>query len=304
MIISSKRILLRFEQNDVEHSILVRRESDSHVGYLKDPKLLQSFILILLAIQDLHRGLMLKPLWLTLALEDIRLRYMRAFGGVAWVFASFALFVFVKTIIFTPLSDKGANFFAAYVTIGYFVWAFVNSSMTEGCTTFISAKAWIHGSKIPLSTFVYKTVTRNIILTAINALVVILALILFPVKMTSAALYSIPLFLFLPLNALWVTILFAVISARFRDFLHMVSTVMRVMLFLTPILWLPEQLGGLWDILVFNPMAHFVILLRDPILEGTIPLISLSVVCAVTVAGWTVALMAFAYARNKIAFWV
>lgn len=260
--------------------------------------------MISLAIHDLRQGLIKKNLWLTLALEDIKLRYMRSFAGISWVFISFALFVFVKTLIFTPLSSKDGNFFAIYVTIGYFVWAFVNASMSEGCSAFISAKSWIHGSRIPLSIFVYRTVTRNIILTAINALVVILVLILFPVEMTPVAFYSIPLFLFLPLNALWVGLLFAVISSRFRDFLHMVSTAMRVMLFLTPIFWLPEQLGGLWKVLVFNPIAHFIILLRDPILLGTIPMTSLAVVCLVTVIGWIAALTAFAYARNKIAFWV
>ncbi|WP_370173121.1 MULTISPECIES: ABC transporter permease [Hyphomonas] len=257
-----------------------------------------------LALKDLGNGWKRQQLWRTLAVEDIRSRYMRSFGGMIWVFVSFAFFVFVKTIIFAPLFGKEVAHFAPYVTTGYFVWAFVSSSISEGCNSFISAKGWIRGARLPLSVFVYRTVTRNMILTCINALVVVIILLITKVKVTPVAFFVVPMAGLFFLNALWVTILFSIIGARFRDFIHMVSTVMRVMLFLTPIFWMPEQMGKLWNYLQFNPIAHFLIAFRDPLIYGTIPELSVKVVLGITVAGWVLALATFSYARHRIVFWI
>ena len=257
-----------------------------------------------LAIADMVEGWGRHRLWRNLAIEDIRSRYMRSFGGIAWVFLSFAFFVFVKTIIFAPLFGKEIADFAPYVTIGYFMWAFISSSINEGCSCFLSAKGWIRGVRLPLSLFVYRTVMRNLILTAINALVVVIILVISGTKITPVALFAVPMMLITVVNAIWVGLLFSVIAARFRDFMHMVSTVMRVMLFLTPIFWMPEQMGELWNYLQFNPISHFLIAVRDPILYGTVPMQSVLVVLGVTVVGWGLALVAFTYARRRIVFWI
>lgn len=257
-----------------------------------------------MVLQDIAEGVKRHQLWRALAIEDIRSRYMRSFGGIIWVFISFAFFVFVKTLIFAPLFGKEVTHFAPYVTTGYFVWAFVSSSISEGCNSFIAAKGWIRGARLPLTVFVFRTVTRNMILTSINALVVVIILVITRVQVTPVALFAIPMAGLLFLNAVWVTILFSSIGARFRDFIHMVSTVMRVMLFLTPIFWMPDQMGNLWDYLQFNPIAHFLIAFRDPILYGTIPILSVKVVGAITGVGWTLTLIVFAYARRRIVFWI
>lgn len=255
-------------------------------------------------IGNLLNGLSRHHLWVALAVEDIRSRYMRSFLGMAWIFVSFAAFVGVKTVIFTPLSDEDLSFFAPYVTIGFFVWTFLNATLVEGSGTFIGAQGWIKGARLPLSIFAYQTVTRNCILTVVNFLVVILVLALARTPLTWDALWVLPLSVLYIINAVWVTLFFSVLGARFRDFGHLVTTIMRVMMFLTPIFWLPDQMGELWDILIYNPLAHFIILMRDPILYGSLPMLSLKVVLAITVVGWTLALVSFKYARQRIVFWL
>lgn len=256
------------------------------------------------ALADLFKGIRRSRLWINLAGDDIRTRYMRSFAGISWIFISFAFFIFVKTIIFAAISDEEIMFFAPYVTLGFFVWTFIRSTITEGCMTFISARGWLQSEAIPLSTFVFRTVTRNFFVTAMHAIVVVVVLVATGIRPTQTAWIIAPMFLLIMLNAIWVTLLLGVIGTRFRDFIHLVSTVMRVMVFLTPIFWLPEQLGPLWDILIFNPAAHFIFVIRDPLQFGTIPMLSIIVVCSITLAGWLVTLGAFAYARRRIIFWL
>lgn len=253
---------------------------------------------------DLFDGLMRRRLWTALAVEDIRSRYMRSFAGIGWVFISFALFVFVKVVIFTPLSNEDVTVFGPYVTIGYFVWYFLNASIVEGCNTFISAQNWIKGMRIPLSVFAFQTVARNSMLAAINLLVVFVIFAYTHTIPSLTALWIIPFCGILVLNSLWVAVVFGVFGARMRDFVHMVTTIMRVMMFLTPIFWVPDQMGQLWNFLKFNPLAHFLILIRDPLLYGVIPYDSLIVVLGVTVVGWVLAFAIMGYGYKRLVYWL
>lgn len=254
---------------------------------------------------DLTDGFKKHEVWSALAFEDIRSRYMRSFGGIGWIFLSFAFFVLVKIIIFGPTSGKNSAFFGPYVVIGFFIYMFMSTTIQEGCATFISAKGWIKGAKIPLSVFALKALARNCILAAINFLVVILVILYFKPDITWFALWSFPLFGLLILNGIWVTLMFATIGARYRDFVHACNTVMRVMLFLTPIFWVPENIGPMWDkLLKYNPLSHFLILVRDPVLYHRIPMDSFIVVLSITVVGFVTSAFVFIYGRPRVPFWI
>lgn len=253
---------------------------------------------------DLVRGFKRARLWSNLAGDDIRTRYMRSFAGISWIFISFAFFIFVKTVIFAAISNEDITFFAPYVTLGFFVWAFIRSTITEGCMTFIGARGWLQSEAVPLSTFVYRTVTRNLFITAMHAIVVLVVLVGTRLTPTPTAWLIVPMSILIVLNAVWVTLFVGIIGTRFRDFIHLVSTMMRVMVFMTPIFWMPEQLGALWNVLIFNPVAHFIFVIRDPLQFGTIPTLSIIVVCSITVVGWLITLGAFAYARRRLIFWL
>jgi lipopolysaccharide transport system permease protein len=229
---------------------------------------------------------------------------MRTFAGISWVFFSFALFILVKAVIFTPLSNESITEFTPYVTIGFFVWVYMQTSISEGCNSFIAAAGWIKGSRVPLSIFIYQNMARNIILTFVNFLVVVIVMLLTRIELGKMAVFIIPVIILFLINSFWVTLFFAIVSTRYRDIVHGVQTIMRVMLFLTPIFWKPEQMGALWKILIFNPFSHFVILAREPILENTFPWLSFYVVVGITITGLAAALFAYTKNRTKIVFWL
>ncbi|MEE9328897.1 MAG: ABC transporter permease [Parvularculaceae bacterium] len=256
------------------------------------------------AAQDIFGGLRQWRLWSALAREDIRSRYMRSFIGISWVTISFAIFVAVKILIFTPMSETNVSFFAPYVAIGFFAWTFMNSVIVDGCVAFIGAASWIKGARMPLSIYAYQSIMRNLFLTIFNFIVVIGVMVLSKRSVPMVGLVAIPVFLLYIVNAAWIHILFSTIAARYRDFMHMTQTIMRVMFFLTPIFWLPENMGGMMKILNYNPLAHFIYALRDPILYGTVPMTSIWIVIATTIIGCLLAYLAMVYGRRKIVFWL
>jgi len=86
--------------------------------------------------------------------------------------------------------------------------------------------------------------------------------------------------------------------------MHLVRAIMQVMFFLTPILYMPRQLGEKAAILDYNPFTHYLAIIREPIVYGTIPEKSWIIVGAITVIGWLFAFYLIKTRARNVAFWV
>lgn len=271
------------------------------------------------ALADMANGLARWRLWLALAWEDIRTSYKRSVFGVMWITLSFAMFVGVKLAIFIPIFkgvDPGE--FSAYLAIGFFVWQFLSMTVTTAPQVFTSSENWIKNDPLPLSLYVYRAITRHMFSFALTAIVVAAALAILTATghadpppgeepkwgVTWTAWLVIPATAAFVLNALWVKLFFGVVCTRYRDIGHLIQAVMRVMFFLSPIFWMPQQMGEqVMAILWWNPLAHFIWILRTPLMYGDPAIESWIFVGVVTLVGWCLAFAAFALYRRRIVFW-
>ena len=113
--------------------------------------------------------------------------------------------------------------------------------------------------------------------------------------------------LFIALNGVWVTQVFGILGARYRDLSEIFQAVMRIAFLATPIIWMPGE-GGRGGVmgayLTFNPFYHFLEVVRAPLLGQPVALLSWGVVLAFTVFGFTLAFfMNRRYARF-VPLWV
>ena len=252
--------------------------------------------------QTLWDGLKRHILWRKLAVTDIQQVYRRSLLGMAWIAFSFALFVGVKILIFGAIAPVDPGEFAIWLTVGFWIWMYIQASVIDGCITFINARPWIIGTNTPLSVYVYQTSTRVLINTLFSLPIVMAVLLFYKWPLTVNALWVIPGFLALIANGLWVQILFGSICAQYRDVYHFVGSMMRVMFFLTPILFMPEQLGDKAYLLNYNPFTHYLAIIREPIFSHQLPILSWQVVGSITLLGWILALMAFRKIGPYVAF--
>jgi ABC-type polysaccharide/polyol phosphate export permease len=257
------------------------------------------------AVGDLASGAMRWRLWSAFAWEDLKTTYRRSFIGILWVSLSFAVFVGVKVLIFGPMVGRvDGPYFGAYLLLGFFSWQFISQVVTGAPSVFLKGENWLRNDPIELSVFVYQSVFRSLFDLALTGIIVVAVLAYLKVSIGPLALLSIPAILVYILNALWIKIFLGVLCTRFRDFAHLVQTGMRVMFFLTPIFWIPSQMPeALMRYLWWNPFAHFIWILRTPILDQDPAIPSWYFVGVVTVAGWTLALAAFTLFRRRIVFW-
>ena len=138
-------------------------------------------------------------------------------------------------------------------------------------------------------------------------------LVIFPVALWLAgahtninALAAIPGLLLVMANLLWMGLVLAIVSARYRDFPKTIESVIPVMMFMTPIMWRPEmmpiQIGV--KILQLNPFFWMIDLVRLPLLGGIPPGKVWLGAMMVAAVGWVFAWILFARSRERIVYWL
>jgi len=191
------------------------------------------------------------------------------------------------------------------VTLGFGLWTYLSSMVLDTCTAFMHARQWILGVAVPYPVFILQAVFRNARIFAWVIAVMAIALAwtrtwhgVVPLLAALAGLVA------YAVTPIWLGAIMAPLCARFRDLYHAMQTVMRLMFFATPILWMPDFNAMLARIAQYNPLAHYLEVVREPLLYGTIPLDSWAWVLVMNLIGLPLGLAVYAATRRNIVFWV
>jgi len=256
------------------------------------------------ACDDWRQAIRVPSLWINLALEDLRDRYRRTVLGVAWVVLSFGLFVGVKVLVFGQMAAATMREFAIFLTIGFGAWTFISAMVSDACSAYIHSRSWILGTAIPYPVYVLQVTLRNWMVFALVMLVMAVSLAWKPSPWTPVALMALPALLAYFVTSIWLCALLAPLCARYPDLHHAIQTGMRLLFFITPILWMPGSTGVLAELARLNPMTHYLAILRDPLLYNQAPLASWLVVLAINAAGLLFGALVYTSTRQKVAFWI
>jgi lipopolysaccharide transport system permease protein len=107
-------------------------------------------------------------------------------------------------------------------------------------------------------------------------------------------------------NAMWVAIMLGIFGARFRDIPPVVSAVLQVIVFVTPIFWNADQIKGRVGLVLtdLNVFYHFVQIVRAPLLGQSPSSVSWLVAIVLAVVGWLLMLAMFSRFHRRIAYWL
>jgi lipopolysaccharide transport system permease protein len=193
-----------------------------------------------------------------------------------------------------------------FLTIGMILWSFIASVVTEGSAGFIGAEGIIKQLPIPLFVHLLRLFWRNALIFAHNLVILPLVLLAVGKPIGWVALLSMPGLLLLVLNLCWIVLILAILCARYRDLPQIVASVLQVVFYLTPIMWLPNLLparAGMY-LLDANPIYHLLQIVRAPLL-GQFPSMSNWLVSALmAIVGWCVAVAFFGRYKCRIAYWL
>ena len=152
----------------------------------------------------------------------------------------------------------------------------------------------------------YRGVLRQIIIFGHNVLVYVGVVLVVGVAVTPATLLFFPALILLCIIMAWVTLMLALIGTRFRDLQPIITTILQLFFFVTPLIWDRDQLAGrahpIWvDI---NPFYHMVEIMRAPMLGKVPPLLTVAAVVAMAVGGWIATYAMFTRFRRRIPYWL
>ena len=256
------------------------------------------------AIFDLFKGAHSFHLWGLLGWHDVLRRYRRSIIGPFWLTISMGVLVAVLSMLYGTLLKVEIAEYAPYLALGFIIWTLISAFINEGCGAYTDAGSIIKQVNLPLSVHVFRMVWRNLIIFFHNAAIFIVVAVIFSIWPGWIGLLVVPGLILLCLNGVWIGLLFGLVSARFRDIPPIMDSIVRIVFFITPIIWMPELLPERAMLLNFNPFFHFLELVRSPLLGKAPELVSWFAVLGMTLCGWCIALIMFCNYRWRVAYWV
>lgn len=252
-------------------------------------------------LADISAALKLRSLWWALASEDIADSHRRTMLGPVWPLLNYLLFV--GSLVLVLGSGPGSLNFTAYIASGMLVWLFMSDVLSMSATLFTREESFIKGTILPISIYVLRQ-TLVISLRSFYALLgAILILLYSGVEVTSALLSVVPAVLVLLLTAPAVAVLFGIAGAFFHDFQFIIANAVRLLMFVTPIFWTYPGVGGFLGFLYYwNPLTHYIDIIRTPIVEGIVPLNSWIVTLSITTVLLVTALLTLGKFNRRIVF--
>jgi ABC-2 type transport system permease protein len=107
-------------------------------------------------------------------------------------------------------------------------------------------------------------------------------------------------------------LLFGIVSTRFRDLTPILQSIVQLAFFLTPIVWIYEDLATSDNpavaerarLVELNPLMHFVEIVRRPLLGQEEVWHHWLVVLGITVVGWLTTMYVLRRYRARVPYWV
>jgi ABC-type polysaccharide/polyol phosphate export permease len=284
-------------------------ENPGHVG----PFLLRSRSIEILpnagiwrrAIDDLSGAVARSNIIFLLGSDDVASRYRRSVLGQFWFTLSNALFIITVGFVWASIWKQPLEEFLPYFAAGHVFWTLMAVSLVDSTSTFSNSAPYMKELNFPRSTYLFANTVKHFIILIHNLIIIPIVFLAFGKWPT------VEIFLFLP--ALFLTVLtilassfwLGILGLRFRDVPALISSLMMVMFFLTPVIWHEEVIDqNLRDLLVLNPFHIFLELLRAPLLgyapKGQYWLLGFVILIINLILGFVV----FAKWRRSVTYWL
>jgi ABC-type polysaccharide/polyol phosphate export permease len=249
---------------------------------------------------DIIGALLRWRLWTSLALHDVASRYRGSVLGPLWITVTTGAMVGGMGLVYSQLFNMSLAEYIPWLAVGIVLWSLYAVVISEGCDTFIASNGIIKQTALPMFTFLGRMVFRNLINFAHQLVIVIAVVVWFGLWKKANAPMALVGFMLSMGNLLWIALICGIVSARFRDVPQIVTAVMQVLMFLTPVFWRPEAISAHRFVLTANPFYYMMEATRRPLL-GEQPIEhAYGALAIMLVVGWAVAFVIFARTRRRV----
>lgn len=238
--------------------------------------------------------------------QDVRHRYKRSSLGAFWLTISMGVMILTMGVIFGKIFNTPMREFLPFLSMGMILWGFISATATDGCQVFSASHHVIKQLDIPLFSHVARVLWRNIIIFGHNLIIFPVVILAVGAPITWTMLLCIPGFLILTLNLAWITLLLGIVCARYRDLSPIIASVLQILFYLTPIMWMPDRLPQRASLYLVdsNPFYHLIAVVRSPLLGHAPTTLNWVAALSFALCGWFMTLLVYARYQRRIAYWL
>jgi ABC-type polysaccharide/polyol phosphate export permease len=255
-------------------------------------------------LADIVRTFQMPRLILYMAWSDIRARYKRSVLGPFWITLSTAVGVVGLGFVWSELFHMDRASFIPLLTVGLILWQFLSACIMEAAQVFGRQSNIIRNLNLPIALHPAQLVLRHVLNLAHNIPLFAVVFLLLGQSFSWHSLMFFPGLLLVIANLYWISLMIGTLGARFRDFEYIVSMVMPLLMFLSPVMYKSSSLSSLGRYMWMNPLADMIDIVRCPLLGDPTPPIVFIMNIGMLLVGGALTLAIFNAKRNRIAFWV
>lgn len=220
--------------------------------------------------------------------KDFKLKYRRSVLGVVWSVLNPLLMMIVMAAVFSsfmrPGSDGVGNY-PLYLIVGNTAWQLFADSTTQGMSAIIGAASLLKKVKVNRIVFPIQKVLSGLVNYAFSLIAVVLVMVFFRIPPTGLTLLMPFYLLLLGIFCVGVSLFLSAASVFFRDVMHLWGVVLTAWMYATPLFYSYNILPPMMMTFeAFNPMYCYITAIRDVLIWGQLPTLSLTIRCLVFAA--------------------
>lgn len=243
-------------------------------------------------------------MWWMLAKNDVVRRYRRSRLGQFWLTLSMAVMIFGMGGVYATLFNQSIGNYLPHLGTGLVLWGLISTTINESCLSFTENESIMRQVALARFTYLLRTIARNLFIFAHNLIILPVVYLLCGTPLDWHILLFIPGLGLVLCNLAWIGYFLAILSTRFRDIPQIVASIVQVAFFLSPVMFKPSQLRVDHPILILNPFASMLDVMREPLIGALPSMTSYLILVGLLVAGW-LATLAFAGKYSaRVVYWL
>jgi ABC-type polysaccharide/polyol phosphate export permease len=206
--------------------------------------------------------------------------------------------------VFSSIFQQDIGNFLPYLATGLIFWGFYTSVLNDSGETYLAAASQMKNISAPLSIYIYRTFARNVIILLHNLVIYLVVYALFIHTISWHYLLFIPGIIIFFANVFFASMIVSVVSARFRDIPIILTNVLQVVFFITPIFWDAALIKGRVAFIQLNYFYHLLQIVRAPLLGEAPEALSWIFTGGAAVIAAALAIRLYRRAYPRIPYWV
>ena len=202
--------------------------------------------------------------------RDLKTRYHGSIIGWGWSIAEPLALTVTFYILFAILSESTDPYRPFNILVGILAWTFFSRTLSRGTTALQRNSGLIQRIYFPREIFLFSQAGYQLVQLLLSMIVLIPLLYRYKLMPSASILYFPLAILLMGMLALGIAFFTSVIQTKVRDMEHIVTVVLRIGFYLTPVFYnldmitgsrIPAEYGDIY--LYANPMATYLTMIRS-----------------------------------------